>query len=118
MTWTDALRYATSPIGAGMLAGLVLSWVADYIPTFSYLDPKIKRVVFLATCLLVPVLASLLSAALGLVTLTWDPLLWDALMAGVTAFGAGTMLNARGLPTRAERDAFNVFLLRYRSHDV
>ena len=118
MSWTDALRYATSPVGAGMLAGLVLSWIADYIPAFTYLDPKAKRVVFLAACLLVPVLASLLSAAMGMVELTWDPLVWDALMAGVTAFGAGTMLNSRALPSRAERDAFDVFRSRCATRDV
>ena len=118
MSWTEALRYATSPIGVGVISGVLLSWLADYVPAFTLLDPKVKRLVFLATCLLVPILASLLSVALGLVELSWDPLLWDAVMAGITAFGAGTMLNARSLPSRAERDAFEVFRSRYAERDV
>ena len=118
MGWNDALQYATSPLGVGVISGVLLSWLADYFPAFTVLDPKVKRLVFLGVSLLVPIVASLLMAATGVVVLSWDPLIWDAIVAGITAFGAGTMLNARSLPTKAERDAFEVFRARYGAHDV
>ena len=110
MSFNDALQYATSPLGVGVIAGLLLSWLAEYVPRFTTLEPKLKRLVFLGVSLLVPIIASLVMAATGVVALTWDPLIWEAIVAGITAFGAGTMLNARALPTKAERDAFDAFL--------
>ena len=110
MSFNDALQYATSPLGVGVIAGLLLSWLAEYVPRFTTLEPKLKRLVFLGVSLLVPVVASLLMVATGVVALTWDPLIWEAIVAGITAFGAGTMLNAQALPTKAERDAFDAFL--------
>ena len=118
MSWNDALQYATSPLGVGVIAGLLLSWAAEYFPAFTTLEPKAKRLVFLGVSVAVPVVASLVMAATGVVALSWDPLLWDAIVAGITAFGAGTMLNVRALPTKAERDAFDAFLALYGSRDA
>ena len=97
-------------MGVGAIAGVLLSWLADYVPAFTTLDPKVKRLVFLGVSLLVPIVASLVMVATGVVVLSWDPLIWDAIVAGITAFGAGTVLNGRALPTKAERDAFDAFL--------
>jgi NhaP-type Na+/H+ or K+/H+ antiporter len=113
MTWSQALAYAATPLGVGVIAGLLLSWLADYVPRFTYLDAKQKRLVFLAACLLVPIVASLAAAATGLARLTWDPLLWNAIVAGVTAFGAGTVLNTRSLPSKAESDAYAIWHARF-----
>jgi len=113
MSWPQAVAYAATPLGVGVIAGLLLSWLADYVPRFTYLDAKQKRLVFLAACLVVPIAASLLAAATGLARLTWDPLLWNAIVAGVTAFGAGTVLNTRSLPSKAESDAYIVWRNRW-----
>ena len=118
MSWNDALQYATSPLGVGVIAGVLLSGAAEYFPRFTTLEPKLKRLVFLGVSVAVPIVASLVMAATGVVALSWDPLLWDAIVAGITAFGAGTMLNARSLPTKAEREAFEVFHVLYSYRDA
>lgn len=109
MTWTEALRYATSPMGVGVIAGLLMSWLAEYSIAFTALEPKAKRIVFLAACMVIPLAASLLAAITGQVTLCWDPTIWGAIVTGITAFTAGTMLDTRSLPTKAERDTYDVF---------
>lgn len=97
MSWTDFLQLLSSPNGIAAAVGVLLSWIAEYIPGFDALMPKWKRVVFLGACFVVPLLA----AALGILTagwpVSWELTFWPALLAGGIAFGGGTVAHVRKL---------------------
>ena len=107
MTFADFLSWLSTPSGIAIAAGVVLSWLADAVPRYTYLSPKQKRLVFLAACLLLPLLAATLRGAAGYAAWTLDPLYWQALTAGATAFGAGTLAHTTQLPTVSERTLLN-----------
>lgn len=96
MTFDEFLMAASGPLVAAIVGG-ILSFVVEYWPQFEALAERYKRLVFLALCLVVPAAAALLRAALGYVPLTFDPLIWQALVAGAAAGGIGTLVHARKL---------------------
>ena len=108
-----------TPAVVYLVVAFLISWGLEKFPKVKdwWAATQYKWQFLLGLFVAVPVVASLVMAATGVVALSWDPLLWDAIVAGITAFGAGTMLNARALPSKAERDAFNVFLAMYGDHD-
>ncbi len=77
--------------------GVVLSFVIEWFPTYNDLPSRAKRLLYFGLCLLIPVAAACLRAALGYVPWSFDPLIWNAIVAGVTAGGAGTLVHARKL---------------------
>ena len=103
MTWSDALVYASGP-GVAAVIGVVLSFVVEYSDGYGALAARQKRLVFLALCLAVPVLAALLRVAWGYVVLSWDPLVWQAILAGGTAFLTGQITHLRALPSAPEAE--------------
>jgi len=98
MTWAEALIYASGP-GVAAVIGVILSFVVEYWDGYGALVPRMKRLVFMAFCLAVPVAAAFLRVAWGYVALTWDPLMWQAILAGGTAFLTGQIVHLRALPS-------------------
>ncbi len=101
MTWANALIYASGP-GVAAVIGVVLSFVVEYWAGYGALAARYKRLVFMGLCLAVPVLAALLRVAWGYVALSWDPLVWQAILAGGTAFLTGQITHLRALPSAPE----------------
>ena len=97
MTFCDfvvGLQTATCLHGA---AGVALSYLVEYWKGYENLAAQLKRLVFLGICLAIPLAA----AGVGILSCgqsaafvdTW----WPALVAGLTAFGAGTVAHTRKL---------------------
>ena len=86
--------------GAGIMAaiGFVLSFVIEFWPQYDVLEAKVKRVVMLALCLAIPVVAKVVEllffgGAWGDFPLTW----WPVLVAGFAAFSTSTVAHTRML---------------------
>lgn len=77
--------------------GVVLSFVIEWFPAYNALPSRAKRLLYFGLCLLIPVAAACLRAALDYVPWSFDPLVWNAIVAGVTAGGAGTLAHVRKL---------------------
>ena len=101
MSWTQFLVWASGPGVAAIVAAL-LSVAVEYWPWYGRLHPKPKRLVFAGFCLIIPISAALLRVVAGHVALTFDPLIWDALVAGAAALGMGTLAHTPRLKARAE----------------
>ncbi len=95
-TFDSALILASGP-AAAVIVGVLLSWVVELNPRYEEFAPKVKRLVFAALCLAVPLLAAALRGALGYVEWSFDPLFWHALWAGAAAIGVGTVVHVRKL---------------------
>jgi hypothetical protein len=91
MDWEQFLKWASNPSAIPVIVGVLLSIVTEYVPAFTRLQPKWKRAVFFGITVAVPLLA----AGLGILTTgwpaTWEGAFWPALVAGVMAFGSGTL---------------------------
>jgi hypothetical protein len=102
MNWEQFLDWASHPGGVSLAVGVLLSVVTEYLPGFASLSSKAKRGAFFVLCVAVPVVA----AALGVVTLdwqaSWQVTFWPALVAGVMAFGSGTLAHLPKLPGAPE----------------
>ena len=79
MTFNEFLQYAASP-GVNVIVGFILSFVAEWIPGYEQVDAKLKRLYMMLLCFVVPVLATFLMGQFG------QDAIWQALMAGFTAF--------------------------------
>lgn len=94
-TWSEALRFAVGP-GAAVLAGIFISILIEYWPAFQALSEKLKVLVYVGLCLVVPVLATVLAISTGEwgtwgdISGTWWPSVW----AGLSAAGFGTLFHA------------------------
>jgi hypothetical protein len=93
-TW---LEWASGPLIPAIVA-FVLSFVVEYFPQYEALAPKVKRLVFLGLCMIVPLLAATARGALGYEPWSFDPLYWHALWAGFAAYGVGNVTHTRRLP--------------------
>ena len=102
MTWSEFLSYLTQPNGIAAGVGLALMFLVQYVPPYQALAPRYQRLVFLALCLLLPVVA----AGLGILTAgwsaSWEVTFWPALVAGALAFSTGTVAHSRWLATTRE----------------
>ena len=95
-TFDAFLAAVSGPLVAAAVA-LIMSWLVDLWPKYDKLDGRLKRLVFAALCLVIPVLAAVLRAALGYVPWSFDPLVWHAIWNGAGAFGVGTLAHTRKL---------------------
>ncbi|MBN1954285.1 MAG: hypothetical protein JW900_04455 [Anaerolineae bacterium] len=95
----DAFLAALSGPLAAAAVSLALSWLVDLWPKYEQLDPRLKRIVFFALCLTIPIAAAVLRGLLGYVSWSFDPLIWHAIWNGVGAFGVGTLAHTRKLKT-------------------
>jgi len=96
--WSEALWWAASPSGISVIVGVIFSVLIEYVPGFGELDPKLKRAVFFGACLVVPVGAALLGCLTDGWLWSFGQTFWPAIVAGVVAFGAGTMAHLPRLP--------------------
>ena len=93
-TW---LQWASGPLVAAIVA-VLLSWFVEWWPAYEGWAPRVKRVVFLGLCLIVPVLAATARGAFGYTPWSFDPLYWHAIWHGFAAYGAGNIAHIRKLP--------------------
>lgn len=95
-TFDDWLRNASGPL-ISAIAGVVLSFAVEWWPAFNSWPSKTKRAVYLGLCLIIPVGAACLRAALGYVEWSFDPLIWHAIWSGAIAGWTGTLAHIRKL---------------------
>jgi len=70
----------------GLIVGALVSFLAEYIPKWDELDPKLKRIIVLLLCMAIPFLGLWLRVQIcGLVQVTWDDIAL-AVAAGWAAF--------------------------------
>lgn len=134
MTLAEFLSWLSTPGGVTIAVGLLLYFALEYAPMlakwqanaprpivpllkflcwigrYSELSPKEKRLAYAALCLPIPLIGASLRAILGYVPWTVDPLYWQAITAGATAFGAGTLVHTAKLPSASERQLLNRLL--------
>lgn len=98
MTWGEFLQYAASP-GIGVIVGVILSVVVEYLPSYETLVPKWKRLVFVGLCFVVPLVATALAVATGEwgEWADWQTTWWPAFVAGFSATATGTVAHVRKL---------------------
>jgi hypothetical protein len=108
MAWRTFIEWGSGP-GLNIIIGAVLSFVVEYWPAFLRLDRKWRRLVFAGLCLIVPLAFALLRVLSGDAALSWDPLLWQAVLAGAASFGAGTLADTRSLRNK-DSGALRAFL--------
>ena len=99
ISWCDGLAWMQSVQGvvAGVL-GLLLSWLAEYVPGFVGLPPRWKRVVILLLCVGVPVCALLLAWLTGCVEQPSGEAFWQAVASGAVAFATSQIAHLPKLP--------------------
>jgi hypothetical protein len=97
-TFDGWLQEASGPL-VSAIVGVALSFLVEWWPAYQEWPSRWKRLVYFGLCLVTPVGAACLRAALGYVPWSFDPLVWHAIWSGVMAGGAGTVAHARKLPT-------------------
>jgi len=90
MTFVQFLRGASGPLTA-VIVGTILALVAEYIPAYQALEAKPKALAFIGACFVIPLLAATLLGACGYEPWSFDPLFWQAIIAGFVASGVGTL---------------------------
>jgi len=97
MNWTEFLSYLRGP-GVAAVVGVLLSYVVEYWELYQTLDSRYKRLVIAGLCFVVPVVATALSCASGLMVWgDWANTWWPALVAGFTAFSGNQFAHLRKL---------------------
>lgn len=96
MEFTAFIDWLRGP-GINAAIGFLMSFVVEWFPRWDDLAPRIKRLVMLAFCMALPLLATLLGTLTGYLdssfALTW----WPALVSGLAAFASSTVAHARQL---------------------
>lgn len=91
------LAQLLTPSILGSVVGIVLSYVVEWFPAFEQLSPKMKRLYFLLSCVLISTLAGIGGAALTF-NWNWDHIVGNALVASFAAMSLGTVAHTRDLP--------------------
>lgn len=100
MSWSDFLVFMRGP-GINAAVGVLIYFLMDWWPSFGTLESKVKRMVVLLLCLLIPGLATVASIlTLGLPMGDWANTWWPAIVAGATAFSTSTVLHTRDLASK------------------
>lgn len=89
-TFDAWLKAASGPL-VSVIVGLVLSWLVGWWPAYNDWETRYKRLVYGGLCIVLPVAAASLRAALGYVSWSFDPLIWHALWHGFAAALTGTV---------------------------
>lgn len=100
-TFDEALIAASGPM-VSIIVGFLISLAIEYWPEYQAWPGNVKRALFFALCLVVPVGSAALRGALGYAPWSFDPLFWQALWNGFGAGLAGTAVHikARNAATR------------------
>ena len=89
MTFEQFLNWLSEPSGIAVAVGAALSFIIEYVPGYTALAPKTKRLLFGALCLPIPVIVAVIKTQLGYADGTWEGTYWGAVVAGFMAFGGG-----------------------------
>lgn len=102
LTWEVFLRWLITPGGIVVVVSWIKSAAVEQFAGAWYhsLETKWKQVIFLAISMVVPVVGVFLGVFTLGWSLTWDPLVWNALVAGCVAFSTGTLFHTVGLATK------------------
>lgn len=94
MNLQDFLLYMQGS-GVNVIIGVLMSFLIEWWPEYENLESKVKRAVFLALCMVVPLSGALLGTALGYQVWAIEPTFWYATVAGWAAFGSGQLAHMR-----------------------
>ena len=94
MTFQEFLSYLQGP-GINAVIGFLLSFVVEWFPEWDTLEGRVKRLLSLAMCLLVPLVGAGLSCAFGYQACDFTQTFWPALVAGFTAFTSNQVAHTR-----------------------
>lgn len=99
MSWGEFLGYATNTLGIGVIVGIVLSVIVEYVPQYMRLEARWKRAIFMGLCFAIPLVATALAVITGIHDnwLDWELVWWPAVQAGFVAGTAGTLVHIRKL---------------------
>ncbi len=95
MTFVEFLNYVGTSAGINAAVGFVISFLAEWWPSFEALEPKAKRLVMMVLCFVIPLAALLARVALGEM-LTVDSV-WACVLAGFSAFFGSQAAHVREL---------------------
>lgn len=90
MSFKEFLSYAMGP-GVASIVAVIISLLIDYVPQYSELDAKVKRLVFMALAFVVPLAAAGIGTVVGAMDGSWANTFWPAVVAGFAASGIGTL---------------------------
>ena len=93
-TFDEWLKAASGPL-VSVIVGFLISLLLDVWPAYSDFSSRWKAWLYSGFCLVVPVAAAALRAALGYVEWSFDPLIWHALWGGFAAAVMGTVVHKR-----------------------
>jgi len=60
MTFQEFLRYVQTSAGINVVVGFILSFVAEWIPGYDGIEPKLKRLIIMVLCFVLPVASTVL----------------------------------------------------------
>jgi len=87
ITWCEALAWVLVVKDAiATVIGVVLSVLAEYVPKYTTISPRMKRLVMLALCFAIPIIALLLAWASNCITQPTGDDVWQAVYAGALTF--------------------------------
>jgi len=85
MSLSEFLRFLNTSAGINAAIGFCWSFAVEWIPAYTELPRRAKRVIMLGLCLLIPTLATVGLIAMGEAVLD-ESTIWAALLAGFAAF--------------------------------
>ena len=87
LTWCEALNWVL--VGQGAIAavlGAILSILAEYTTKYATLCPRTKRLIMVALCFFIPIIALLLAWASNCIAQPTGDAVWQAVYAGALTF--------------------------------
>jgi len=83
----------------GGVVGVLLSFLVDTWPAYDKLNGKLKRLIFFGIALVISGGAGALIPLLQGHQMQWDPIVANAIVASLAAWGGGTLAHTRQLPS-------------------
>ncbi len=83
--------------GVNVIVGALWSFAVEFWPQFEGFSKKVKRIIFLSACMVIPVVGAVLGMAMGYQPVNLEITIWYALVAGWVAFSAGQIAHMRKL---------------------
>lgn len=97
MTWCNFIELLRSSEGVAGALGVVLSFVLEWWPVFGELPARQKRVMVLAICVAIPMLATIGGYFSGCLPALDRDAIWMAVYIGGITFGASQFAHLREL---------------------